>query len=96
VHYAAKNGLLDILDYLIRLYPEYLNLVDGHNQTPLIHAANNGWLDCVDYLCKKECDLNTFAITRWKMRLPPIKLKQGKQLYIGQSKMVILQSFKIA
>jgi ankyrin repeat protein len=54
IHIACQQGNLDLVMFIIENRPEFLNITDGREQTPLIHAAKNNHPAIVQYLLTKE------------------------------------------
>ncbi len=58
VHFAAKNGRLDLLKKLIQQHPEFLNLEDESGRTALNHAEAMGHDQMVDFLRVQGLDMD--------------------------------------
>lgn len=58
IHFAAKNGRLDIIKKLIERNLERIYVKDGCNQTALLWAASRGHDDIVAFLISQGADVN--------------------------------------
>lgn len=61
IHLAAKNGLLDIVDFLIEADPSLLETVDHQQNTPIIWAAIYDQRNIVDFLIVKKANINVLT-----------------------------------
>ena len=57
LHYAAKNGVVDIVKLLIENGAD-INIVNDRGNTPLHYAAKNGYIDIIKLLIENGADVN--------------------------------------
>ncbi|MCL7048732.1 hypothetical protein MKW94_017052, partial [Papaver nudicaule] len=59
IHFAAVEGKINVLDYLIEELGIDVNLKDEMGQSPLFHATLDGNMKTVEYLLGKGADPKT-------------------------------------
>jgi len=60
LHYAAKNGHLSVVEYLVNQKADINTLASGcASGTPLHYAAENDHLSVVQYLINQKVDINS-------------------------------------
>ena len=59
LHYAAENGHLSVVEYLVNQKADINAASNGFKSgTPLHYAAKNGHLSIVEYLVDQKADIN--------------------------------------
>ena len=66
LHQAARNGHLDIIEFLVPLLDE-INPKDKSGLTPLHYAAANDHVEVVKYFCKQLDDKNPITNAGWTL-----------------------------
>lgn len=65
VHFAARHGKLDILQYLIEILGMNIELVNQDYKRPLHEAASMGHRDCVLYLLERRATVDCLKKADW-------------------------------
>lgn len=56
IHYAAREGHLHLVRFILRRKPAQINELDGKSSTPLLHAVSRNHTAVVEYLLSKNAD----------------------------------------
>ena len=59
IHYASKNGLLSIVQYLIEKQNIDINIKGNNERTPLHCACEEGHIPIAEYLISKNANVKT-------------------------------------
>ncbi|KAM9845909.1 ankyrin repeat domain-containing protein 16 isoform 2-T2 [Aulostomus maculatus] len=65
LHYAARHGHLDIVEYLIRRVGVDVEVHNNDYKTPLHEAASMGHLTCVRYLLREGAQVDSLKKADW-------------------------------
>jgi len=89
LHYAAENGHLGVVEYLVNQKAELnTHSIGFYSGTPLHYAARNGHLNVVEILVNQKADIKS---KNYKVEF----LFLIKLLFISLQRMVILELLNI-
>ena len=57
LHYAAQEGHLDIVEYIIYKYPGLLKMKDKNDESPFLCSGFSGSVELTEYLLTHNCDV---------------------------------------
>ena len=61
LHMACLNGHLDIVDYILNLFPTLINIRNQFGQSPLWLASHNGSFEVVKHLIDKGAEIDVYS-----------------------------------